>query len=151
MTVPRKETVRLPRERTGPTPLMERTTPPSARPRRPQVHAREPLSLVHSTAGRDGLADGSTSAGRLPRVSSTTRLRSATGRLSHHPSADLLSRRQSRCHGVLSHRPIGASVRADAWSATDDLDQLQRKLSDYAPVQFRPQPGYRRAGGAGGD
>ena len=59
----------------------------------------------------------------------------AGGRLSDHPGADLLSRRQPGGDDLGRHRAAGAAVRADAGPEPDDLDQLRRRLGDHPAVR----------------
>ena len=47
--------------------------------------------------------------------------------------------------------PLERAVRPDAEPEPDVLDQFGRRVGDHAAVQPGSQPGYRRAGGAGGD
>ena len=58
--------------------------------------------------------------------------------LSHHPGADLLSRRQPGCDDHLGHRAAGTPVRPDAGPEGDVVDLLGRLLGRHPAI--RPQP-----------
>ena len=110
-----------------------------------------PSRLVHPAAGRDLAADGGDHAGRHGRLSLSAALGAARGRLSDHPGADLLSRRQPRRDDLVGHRAARSAVRPDAGAQPDVVDQLGRGVGHHPAVQPRPQPRRRRAGGAGRD
>ena len=74
----------------------------------------------------------------------------AAGRLSDHPRADALSRRQPRGHDLVDHRAARAPVRPDAGPEPDDVDQLGRRLVDHPAVRPQARPRRRRAAGPGG-
>ena len=122
-----------------------------AQARRDQSKRHEPVAAFHPAAGGDDPAHGGGAAHRHRRLSVPAALRSAGGRLSHHPGPDLLSRRQPRCDDLLGHGAAGAPAGPDAQPAADGVDQLRRRLGHHAAVQPRHQPRYRGAGGAGGD
>ena len=75
----------------------------------------------------------------------------AAGRLSDHPGADALSRRQPRSDDLVGHRAAGAPVRPDAGPQPDDLDQLGRRLGRSRCSSTSARPRRRRAAGAGRD
>ena len=111
----------------------------------------ERLRALHPAAGRHHAADGGDPAGRHRRLPLPAALGAARGRLSDHPGADLLSRRQPGGDDLVGHRAARAAVRPDAGPQPDVVGQLGRRLGHHAAVQPRSQPRHRRAGGAGGD
>jgi hypothetical protein len=74
--------------------------------------------------GRDDAADGGDPAGRHRRLPLPAAVGAAGGRLSDHPGADLLSRRQPGGDDLVGHRAARAAVRPDAGPQPDDLDEL---------------------------
>src|ERR1700757_3639472 len=80
----------------------------------------ESIQAVHSAAGRHHIAHGGDFAGGLCGVPATARLRPAAGRLSHHPGANVLSRCQSRCDGVVRYGASRAAVWPSARTEPDD-------------------------------
>jgi multidrug efflux pump len=62
----------------------------------------------------------------------------AGGGLSHHPGADLLSRREPGRGGVGGDRAAGAAVRRGRGTEPDDVDQRRRRLGDRDAVPAQP-------------
>ena len=69
---------------------------------------------LHPASGRDLSADGGDHAGGNRRLSVPAALGVAGGRLSDHPGADLLPRREPRGDDFVGDRAAGAAVRPDA-------------------------------------
>ena len=97
-----------------------------------RTSGRESVAPVYSPAGRHGVADGGPSARRHHRLSRVAGFGTSPSRLSDHPGADVLSRRQSRRHGLFRHGAARTAIRADARPETDDLHQFRRQLRHHA-------------------
>src|SRR6516162_9325827 len=74
----------------------------------------EPLAPLHSSPGRHLALDGGDHARGRGRLHLPAALRAAAGRLSHHPGADLLSRREPGCDDFIGDGPARAPIWADA-------------------------------------
>src|ERR1700682_1855499 len=94
---------------------------PRARPEDPRD---ESVTAVHSAAGRYHPPDGWRPLGGLGRLPPIAHLCLAAGRLPHDSGANVLSRRQSGCHGFLGHRAPRAPVRPDPRPESDDVHEL---------------------------
>src|SRR5713226_3806646 len=101
----------------------------------PEDPRDESVAAVHSMAGRHHALDGGRPPYRLGDLPGIARLRIATSRLPHDSSADVLSRSQSRCNGLLGYRSARAPVRPDTRPEPDDLDQLFRQLDYHSSVR----------------
>src|SRR5260370_31885010 len=84
----------------------------------------EPVTAVHSAAGRHHPFDGWRPPRGLGRLPATADLCIATGRLPHDSSANLLSRRQPRRPGFLGYSAARAPVRTNSRLKPDDLHEL---------------------------
>src|ERR1700687_5390671 len=102
-------------------PAKVRHTPGAHRRAMPEGLRDESLTAVHSAAGRHYSLDGWRPPRGLGRLPAIAYLRLAAGRLPHHSSTNLLSRRQPGRHGFLGHRAARASVRPDSRPEPDDL------------------------------
>ena len=99
------------------------------------LKSHEPLADVHPPAGGDLAADGGDPAGRHGRVPAAAGLRAAPGRLSDHPGAHVLSRREPGRDGVGGDDAARAAVRPAARPQPDDVHQLVGGLAGHAAVQ----------------
>src|SRR5262244_3252057 len=77
--------------------LLPLASPSPSNPAAAQGSENEPFTAVYSAAGRDHSPDGRDHSGRHRRLPAAASFRTATSRLSHHSSSDLLSRCQPRC------------------------------------------------------
>ena len=111
----------------------------------------EPVPPLHRTAGRDDAADVRHPDGRRRRLSLPAAVGAARGRLSDHPGADLLSRREPGGDDLVGDGAAGAPVRPDAEPDADDVAEFGRLLGHHPALRPRHRPRHRRAGGAGGD
>src|SRR5208283_4703823 len=87
----------------------------------------ESLSPIYSTAGSDVALDGGYLTCWLRRLSPTARFCSARGRLPHDSGGHVLSRRQSRRHGLGRNRTAGAAVRSSPRPQSDDFHKFRRE------------------------
>src|ERR1700729_2986192 len=85
----------------------------------------ERLRTLHSASGRHLAADGGDHALRHGGLYVPAAVDAARGRLSDHPGADALSRRQSRSDDLVGHGAAGAAVRPDAGIEPDDVGELR--------------------------
>ncbi len=115
------------------------------------AHSREPLPHLHTPAGRDDAADGGDPDRRFRGVRVPAPVGAARGGLSDDPDADVLSRRQSRCHHLGGYRAAGAPAWGNARFEADVVNELRGGLRDHAAIHPGPGHGHRGAGGAGGD
>src|ERR1700756_302170 len=95
----------------------------------------ESLAAVYSAARCNHAPDGrrdSGGTGGLPPVAS---FRASAGGLPHHSGADVLSRRQPGCDGLLGYRAARTQLRANPRLVADDLDEFLWKLSHHPAIQ----------------
>src|SRR5580698_2582164 len=91
-------------------------------------NSNEPVTAVYSAASGDDTIDDRHHAVRHAGVQVPARRGAAGSRLSDHPGADLLSRRQSRRDDVVGDRAAGSAVRPDAEPEPDELGEFRRLL-----------------------
>src|SRR6202521_1835079 len=107
-------------------PLEAPRKPEARRALSPEDLRDEPVSAVYSAAGRDHASYGRRPTRGLGRFPAIARLRITAGRLPHHSGANVLSRRQPRRHGLLSHCATRTPVRPDPRPEPDDFDEFLR-------------------------
>src|SRR5579863_10710740 len=95
---------------------------------RVRVPLRESVSPIHHAARRDRAADGGDLTRRYRCLYPVTGLGTARGRLPHHPSRHLLSRRQPDRNGDDGYGTARAAVWSTARAQPDDLHKFGRNL-----------------------
>src|SRR5260370_9383429 len=94
----------------------------------------EPVAAVYSAAGPHHSSDGRRPTRGLGRFPPVAYFSFASGRLPHHPGANILSGRQPRSNGFLGHRSSRAAVRPNSRIESNNLNELVWELDDHAAV-----------------
>ena len=105
----------------------------------------EHLPPVRIEAGRHLAADDRARAGGPGRRALPAGLLAARRRLSDHPGADLLSRREPSGDGDHRDRAARGAARRNSEPHADDLRELRGRLGHHPAVQSRAQSRHRRA------
>src|SRR5690348_2324624 len=114
--------------------ILRQVTPPAMNNVRVAGN-HESVASFYPEAGGHNASDGGDHAVRPDRLSLPAGRSASRGRLSDHPGADVLSRREPGYHDILRHRAAGSTTRPDAEPHADEFGEFGRSLGHHAAIR----------------